>query len=106
MESSTSTGRRLFCLIYDLDPILSATERCVVVKAAPLCNACGRVFMVFGTRLSHSTADLILCGLSQSGCFVFFLLRLSVALNQIFITSNTVLLVVMTCQTSTEKLAN
>lgn len=48
MESSTSAG----CRLSDLDRILSATKCCVVVKAAPLCDACGPVFMGFGTRLA------------------------------------------------------
>lgn len=62
-----------------------------MVRAAPLCNACGRVFMAFGTRLSlsHSAEDLI--GLSQSGCFFFSsaaakqVQKLSVMLNQMLL---------------------
>lgn len=56
-ESSTPSGCRLFCLIYDIDLISSAPEFCVVVKS------CGRLFVVFGTELSHS--DRILFGWSQ-----------------------------------------
>lgn len=43
---------RLFGLIYHLDGILSATERCGVVTAAPLCCACGWVFLIFATLFS------------------------------------------------------
>lgn len=63
MESSTSSGCRLFCLIYDLDMISSAAKLCDVAKS------CGWLFMVFGTELSHSAADMILFGRSRSSFF-------------------------------------
>lgn len=50
--TSTSAACRLFCLTHAWDWLSSATERCVVVSAAPLCGACGPLFMAVGTRLA------------------------------------------------------